>query len=499
MQASNYPLRFLRHGQWTELASVDPNRTLLDHIRAAKPAGLGCQGTKEGCAQGDCGACAVLIGELTPDTNELRLRAVNACIKPLSSIDGCALWTVEDLVDSQGLLHPVQAAMVKFHGSQCGFCTPGFVMSLVALYETSRLSKPPAQPMNREAVLEAISGNLCRCTGYAPIVNAALSLSAQAPQPTTHSGLIDQAGRDALLAALKSRAALRPFRPRSLNGMLKLRAKYPQAQMFAGATDVGLWINKQHRRFEETIDLGAVKSLQKIEVKRAQLTIGATARLTEAFEALCRDWPQLRTFTSRFAGLTVRNSATLGGNIANGSPIGDSMPLLIAMGATLRLHSVRAVREMPIEDFFLGFRRTALQADEILGAILIPRGSGARLRAYKVSKRFEDDISAVCLAISIEVDADGTIVATRIGVGGVAATPVRALVTEQVLIGQRWTQASLERAAQSLMTEFNPISDLRASATYRSEVLAALMRRFWLEENGQSLALEDIRPIASSP
>ncbi len=507
----------MRRGQWTEVAAIDPNTTLLDYLRATPPQGLGCPGTKEGCAQGDCGACAVLIGELAPTTNQLRLRSVNACIKPLSSIDGCAVWTVEDLSDAQGRLHPVQHEMIKSHASQCGFCTPGFVMSLVALFETRLLQEnQSARPITRDSVITAISGNLCRCTGYSPIIAAGLALESYRPaqqsktgptgladtvEQNAHRGLMADDGSDQLIKFLKARRPPRPFRPRTLTALLGLRSRHPQAQVFAGATDVGLWINKQHRRFENTIDLGAVDSLQKVFRTSGLLTIGATARLTEAFAALCQDWPQLHTFTSRFAGLTVRNSATLGGNIANGSPIGDSMPLLIAMGARLRLQSFRQTRELPIEDFFLGFRRTALESDELVTAILIPRSRSAgngqpggrnKLRAYKISKRFEDDISAVCLAIAVEVDSEGIIRAARIGAGGVAATPARARATERSLLGQRWSHASIEQAGLELGKEFNPITDLRASAAYRKSILPALLHRFWIEENGQTLGLEEI-------
>lgn len=482
----------LRQGQWCAIDLADPNRTLLDFIRSPKPAGLGCTGTKEGCAQGDCGACAVLIAEPNSDGGRLQVRAVNACIRLASSAAGCALWTVEDLASPDGALHPVQQAMVDAHGSQCGFCTPGFVVSLMALHEQALIDgRADNERPTRAEVLESISGNLCRCTGYRPIVEAGLNVD------MTKSTLLPD-GADALLGRLngsndvRGAVATKSLRPTTMRALLRLRSQYPQAQVVAGTTDVGLWITKHHRRFESTLDVTGVAALRVIRRRKTVLEIGAAARLTEAFDALCAEWPELQTFCSRFAGLTIRNSATLGGNIANGSPIGDSMPLLISLQASLILSSVRGEREMPIEDFFLAYRKTALAGDEIIRSIRVPRRrANQRLRAYKVSKRFEDDISAVCLAISIDLGPGNLVERVRIGAGGVAATPARARQTETALLGSTLNTAQADTAAQVLQGEFEPIADMRASAGYRRTVLGALLRRFALELEGVPVSMEE--------
>ena len=479
------PLRFFRRGQPVTLSNVPPQRTLLEVLRED----LGQCGTKEGCGEGDCGACTVVLGQA--EEGALRLRAINSCIRLAHSVDGMALWTVEDLCADglvgvpAGQLHPVQQALLDSHASQCGFCTPGFVMSLFALYEAQA-----PQPLSREQAQQALSGNLCRCTGYRPILEAAQQM---------HDLPVVRLDRQAVLSGL---AQLPPpsaaqgdyLLPTQLEELLRLRAAHPQAQLVAGCTDVGLWVTKQHRQFEQVLDLTQVAELARVRKIGGQLRLGAGVRLSDAFAALCSHWPQLQPFASRFAGLPVRNSGTLGGNVANGSPIGDSMPLLIALGASVVLASLRGERQMPLEDFYTGYRKNRLAADEILAYIDIPLPSsepGQWLRVDKISKRFDDDISAVCLAVRLCLS-QGQVSEVSIGAGGVAATPVRARLTEAALRGQTWTAETLERAIAALRDEFQPISDMRASADYRREVLGSLLKRLWLQTQGHSrLSLED--------
>jgi xanthine dehydrogenase small subunit len=398
-----------------------------------------------------------------------------------------ALWTVEDLKQ-----HPAQQAMVQCHGSQCGFCTPGFVMSLFALYESR-----PGQAISRTQAQGALSGNLCRCTGYRPILDAA-----QAMQDFP-SVRVDEA---AVLADLKHMAAARTkaqakavtaakaqalhaadaayLMPTRLKDLLALRAQYPEAQLVAGCTDVGLWVTKMHMQFPRILDVTQVKELRRIEPYKHHIAIGAAAKLTDAFAALVLDRPQLASFAHRFAGLPVRNSGTLGGNVANGSPIGDSMPLLIALGANVVLMSAGGHRELRLEDLYTGYRKNVMAKDEVLAWIKVPKAVKAELsRVYKISKRFEDDISAVCLALNLHTT-EGVVAHASIGVGGVAATPVRAVKTQAALLGQPWNLATVQNAIQVLRAEFSPISDMRASAAYRTEVLGNLLQRFWLESQG---------------
>jgi xanthine dehydrogenase small subunit len=507
-------IRFIRRGELVSLINVPPERTLLEVLRED----FGSTGTKEGCGEGDCGACTVVLGEAQGD--RVRYRTINSCIRLAHSIDGMALWTVEDLVAADGSLHPVQEAMVRSHGSQCGFCTPGFVMSLFGMYQNHVCR---GEPISRELALQELSGNLCRCTGYRPILEAAQQMSRL---PAVR---IDEAALLAQLAAIRpgTAEASAYMAPPSLRDLLALRAAHPDAQLVAGCTDVGLWVTKMHMQFGRVLDVTRVEELRRIEPYGNHIAIGAAVTLADAFDALIAERPQLKNFADRFAGLPVRNAGTMGGNVANGSPIGDSMPLLIALGAHVVLMSSRGHREMPLENFYTGYRKNVLAPDEVLAWIKVPRphaegsphphpppegegkanaGGSSRkapspsggglgwgqefLRAYKISKRSEDDISAVCLVVNLTVE-DGIVSRVSIGAGGVAPTPVRAARTEASLRSKPWSRETVEQAIAVLRAEFQPISDMRASAAYRSEVLGNLMQRFWLESQGtQQINLE---------
>ena len=487
-------LRFLRRGQVVTVHDVPPDRTLLELLRED----LACTGTKVGCGEGDCGACTVVIGQTQAGAGgreELRLSAINSCIRLAHSIDGLALWTVEDIHEDPLIvppavagddLHPAQQAMVDCHGSQCGFCTPGFVMSLFALYENQA---DQGHRVDRELACRALSGNLCRCTGYRPILDAAQRMAELPEWRLDHAETLQKLqllepatrARQPDFASNSADACAAYLAPAQLAELLRARALHPQAQVVAGCTDVGLWVTKQHRQFNQVLDVTRAAELQRIEHSPGWLRIGAAATLSASFAALVRHWPQLQEFAARFAGLPVRNSGTLGGNVANGSPIGDSMPVLIALGAEVVLASVRGERRIAIEDFYTGYRQNVLAPDELLARIDVPLPSpGQLLRVYKVSKRFDDDISAVCLAFALELDGP-EVVRARIGAGGVAATPARATAAEQVLLGQAWSQQAAATAGLALQAQFEPISDMRASGAYRRTLLANLMLRLWLE------------------
>jgi xanthine dehydrogenase small subunit len=469
-------IRFVRRGKVVALANVPPDRTLLEVLRED----LGCTDTKEGCGEGDCGACTVVLGEATADGTQVEYRAINACIRLAHSVDGMALWTAEDIANRDGTLHPAQEAMVACHGSQCGFCTPGFVMSLFGIYQNHVRR---GETVTRELAQEELSGNLCRCTGYRPILDAAQTMRHWPADEIDETALLVQ-----LNAVTPAQAGFvggtSYMQPKSMDELLMLRSQHPQAQIVAGCTDVGLWVTKMHMSLPQVLDITRVAELRRIERYDNHIAIGAAVTLQDAYAALIEHRPQIKTFANRFAGLPVRNSGTLGGNVANGSPIGDSMPLLIALGAHVVLISRSGHRDMPIEDFYTGYRKNVLAEDEVLAWIKVPLPTASEfLRVYKISKRFDDDISAVCLAIRLHVD-EGCAARISIGAGGVAATPKRAAQTEALLRGNAWSQANALHAAAALRKEFNPISDMRASAAYRMEVLGNLMQRFWLESQG---------------
>ena len=482
------PLQFVRRGQTVTLHKVPPDRTLLEVLRED----LHCTDTKEGCNEGDCGACTVVLGE--DDGGRLKYRAVNSCIRLAHSVQGQALWTAQDLLAPDGSLHPVQQAMVQCHASQCGFCTPGFVMSLFGMYQNHVAQ---GRPITRAKAQQDLAGNLCRCTGYQPILEAAHSM-AQLPKVAVNEAELLQQLNQLNQAEQGLAADSAYFLPSTLAELLRLRAAHPGAQLVAGCTDVGLWINKGHRRLPQVLDLTRVTELRRIETYPNHLAIGAAVTLAEAFAALVADRPQLQAFANRFAGLTVRNSGTLGGNVANGSPIGDAMPLLIALGANLVLMSTRGHRELPLEQLYTGYRQNMMAPDELLAWIKVPKPVPQELsRVYKVSKRFDDDISALCLAVALHLEG-GQVVRASIGVGGVAATPVRAGQTEVLLAGKPWAEATVQQAMRVLRQEFSPISDLRASNAYRVQVLGNLLQRFWLESQGarainlESAGLEEL-------
>ena len=485
---STRPIRFFHRGAITQVAadpSSPPTRTVLEWLREDRR----CTGTKEGCAEGDCGACTVVVGSLD-DRGALRLEPVNACIRFLPTLDGKALFTVEDLAREDGParagapLHPVQQAMVDCHGSQCGFCTPGFVMSLWACYERHRAAG--TRP-SRQQLADDLSGNLCRCTGYRPILDAGQRMFDAAPDAGPAAApRFDPAPAVAALKTLRADPPLHTANgfhaPRTLDELAALRVARPEAQLVAGATDVGLWVTKRLRVLPDILYTGEVAELRRIDDAGGVLRVGAAASLEAAWGALAGRWPALRDMWLRFASLPVRHAGTMGGNVANGSPIGDSAPVLIALGASLVLRRGGSVRRLALEDFYLGYMKNALAPGEWVEAIEVPlpAGAAATLRAYKISKRFDSDISAVSAGLWLHLDGDA-VRDVRLVFGGMAAVVKRAAAAEAALRGCRWDEAALLAAQSALAADFTPLSDMRASAGYRMQVAQNLLRRFWLE------------------
>jgi xanthine dehydrogenase small subunit len=487
------PIRFYYQGKVHELGDIAPTRTVLQHLRED----LHCTGTKEGCAEGDCGACTVVIGSL--ENGELALKAVNSCIQFAATLDGRALFSVEDIQLADGGLHPVQQAMVECHGSQCGFCTPGFVMSLWAMY-LKQDSLPSTSQPSRCQIDDALSGNLCRCTGYRPIIDAARRMG---ELPGVE---FDRAGLKARLTALKrdamathSAGGHKFYAPRSLDELVRVRAEHPRARLLAGSTDVGLWVTKQLREIGDIIYIGHVDALKAITEADGMIAIGAGATLEDAYRAVCKHYPaQLSEMWQRFASRPIRNAGTLGGNVANGSPIGDSMPWLIALGAELVLRAPGGARAIALEDFYLGYQQQDLQPGELVEAVRVPMPqAGVQFRTYKLAKRFDQDISAVCAAFAFQLDGD-VVANARIAFGGMAATPQRAVRTEALLAGRQWSEATLKAAMDMLAEDYAPLSDMRASSAYRMKAAQNLLRRFWFETRAeQPLGSSEVNAFAA--
>jgi xanthine dehydrogenase small subunit len=450
-------IAFLLNGTPVRVSGESPTRTLLDYLREVR----GLKGTKEGCNEGDCGACTVMVSD------DSGARALNACILFLPQLHGKAVRTVEGIAAPDGTLHPVQSAMIDHHGSQCGFCTPGFIVSM-AVAHTEGASDHD----------DRLAGNLCRCTGYAPIIRAARAAEA-APVP---------AWMTEDLKALPATPA--PFAPETADALADWYLAHPDATLIGGATDVGLWVTKGLMDLPEVAFLHACKDLQTIEHRNGWLRVGAGVTIAALRTAVATSHPALAELFRRFASEQVRGAATIGGNIANGSPIGDAPPALIAMGARLHLRRGAARREMALEDFFLDYKKQDRQPGEFVEAVSLPDTS-PDLACYKLSKRFDQDISAVCGCFNIAVKG-GKVASVRIAFGGMAGIPKRAAAVEAALTGQPWTMETVTAALPRFAADFSPMSDMRASAGYRLTAAQNMLVRYFLNRTGQKVSVLEV-------
>jgi xanthine dehydrogenase small subunit len=470
-------LRFILNDQDVVLDEISATRTLLDYLRLDRRM----TGSKEGCAEGDCGACSVLVGRLRG--GELKYEAINGCITFVGSLDGTHVVTVEHLSAANGPLHPVQQAMVDYHGSQCGFCTPGIVMSLYGMWMQN------ADPSVNDIEV-ALQGNLCRCTGYSPIIKAGRSISAYG-KVVDDPLVIERASIKARLEALRDGKRIelgegkdRVIVPVSSDDLAEVYEANPTGTLVAGATDVGLWVTKFMRDIGPMIYVADIPDLHGIAQVDGALRIGAAVTYSEAQAAVTRMVPQLEEFWLRIGGQQVRNAGTIGANIANGSPIGDTPPPLIALGASIVLRKGKARREVKLEDFFIAYGKQDRQPGEFVESVIIPSvPAGEHFAAYKISKRRDEDISSVCAAFRVKVEG-GKVASVTIAYGGMAATPKRASAVEAALLGKPWTMATVEAALPAYSTDYQPLTDMRASAEYRLLVAQNLLRRFFLETTG---------------
>ncbi|NRP22215.1 4-hydroxybenzoyl-CoA reductase subunit gamma [Ensifer adhaerens] len=468
-------IRFLLNHRLVELSDVSAVQTLLDFLRIDR----NLRGTKEGCAEGDCGACTVLVGRLLG--GQLKYESVNACIRFVGSLDGCHVVTVDSLATPGGPLHPVQQAMVETHASQCGFCTPGFVMSLYGLWMEN--PKPSITEIEK-----ALQGNLCRCTGYAAIIRAAEAIST-----------IGDLGKDPLFAERDriagELASLQDGRrvvigegselfmlPASVDDFADVLEANPKATIVAGSTDVGLWVTKFMRDIAPVVHLTHLEELRRITVDENGVTLGAGVSYAEAYPVITEHFPQLRELWDRIGGQQVRNMGTIGGNIANGSPIGDTPPALIALGASVTLRKGARRRTVALQDFFIAYGKQDREPGEFVEAVHIPfLEADTCFAVYKITKRLDEDITAVCGAFRLTFDGAGNVTDAVIAFGGMAGTPKRADHVEATLKGKVWSEATVEQAISAFDEDFTPLTDWRASAEYRQLVAKNLLRRFYLE------------------
>jgi len=476
---SSNKIKFVWENKIYSINNPDPNETLLNYVRLK----LKKTGTKEGCAEGGCGACTVVLGELK--NNNIIYKAINSCISFVPSLEGKQLILVEDLVKKNGTLHPVQDAMIKYHGSQCGFCTPGFVMSLFAMYKNF-------SSYNNERICDSISGNLCRCTGYRPIIDAAKSLNKVSKLDQFYNN------RKKTLKLLKKidsknlsikNGNKKYFSPKNINQLKKIIKKNPNSIFLSGATDLSLQVTKERKEINNIISLNSIKELKFIKKKNGNIEVGASTSLKEFELFIKRYYPDFNLILKRYGSDQIRNVGTIAGNIATASPIGDTLPLLLSLDAKIVLQKISNKTVLPLKKFFISYRKTRLKKGEFIHSIIIPIFKNNIFKAYKISKRVDDDISTVCASFNLEI-INNKIKSVKIAYGGMAPIPKRAINCEKTLVNSSLSEESFNKAMKKLEIDFAPIDDMRASKSYRMEIAKNLLIKCFLEiKNRKSIRL----------
>ena len=463
-------IKFIHSERIIEIRNPDPNETLLNFVRTK----LKKTGTKEGCAEGGCGACTVVLGELK--NNDINYKAVNSCIAFLPTLAGKQLILVEDLISEKNLLHPVQEAMVKYHGSQCGFCTPGFIMSLFSMFKNYTKLK-------NEIINDSIAGNLCRCTGYKPIIKAAKSLNSKNKVDHFYKNkkktisLLKKIGNESIAIYNKGK---RYFAPRYVSELKKIIKRNTNSQLLSGGTDLSLLVTKDRKDINSIIYMNSIKELNYIKNNNKYIEVGATTPLTDFEIYIKKYYPDFNKILKRYGSIQIRNVATIAGNIATASPIGDNLPLLLALDSKVVLQGIKKSKIVPINDFFINYRKTKLKEGQFIHSIRIPIFNKNIFKAYKISKRFDDDISSVCAAFNLTIE-NKKIKDIKIAYGGMAATPKRAIYCERVLLKSLITNKIIDKAKNALEKDFAPISDMRASGKYRKIIAKNLLEKCFLE------------------
>jgi xanthine dehydrogenase small subunit len=471
-------IRFVFENKIHEIKNLDPNETILNFIRLR----LKKTGTKEGCAEGGCGACTVVIGELKK--NNIVYKAINSCIAFTTSLEGKQLLVVEDLMQKDGSLHPVQSAMVNFHGSQCGFCTPGFVMSLFSMYKNNT-------SYDKKTIEESISGNLCRCTGYRPIIDAAKSLNNKKPDQFKINekktiNLLKKIRPENIYINNKNK---KYFAPRTIIELKKIIKTNPNLKFLSGGTDLALIVTKQKKDIENIIYLNSIDELNYIKENNKYIEIGATTPLRKFELFIKKYYPDFNTILKRYGSIQIRNIATIAGNIATASPIGDSLPLLLSLDASICIENFNSKTILSLKDFFISYRKTKLKKGQFISSIRIPIYKKNIFKAYKISKRIDDDISSVCASFNVII-VNKRIKNIKIAYGGMAPIPKRAIHCEKILLNSDFSEEVILKAQISLETDFQPINDMRASKNYRMEIAKNLLLKCFTEiKNNKSIRL----------
>ena len=465
-------IQFIYNNKICSIKNVDPNKTVLDYIRND----LKKNGTKEGCAEGGCGACTVVLGELK--NSKLIYRSINSCISFLPSINGKHLILVENLMSEKNQLHPIQEAMVKFHGSQCGFCTPGFIMSLFAMYKNFKT-------FDNDIIEEALSGNLCRCTGYRPIIEAAKSLNSKKDNDHFKK---DQKKIISLLKKINNRDIeisyrnKKYFSPNSINSLKKIIKKNPNSHFLGGGTDLSLEVTKLRGEIKNIISLNSVKELKFVKKKRNFLEVGASVSLYDFQNIIKSYYVDFYNVLKRYGSVQIRNVGTISGNIATASPIGDTLPLLLSLNAILKIQTKNNLKIIPLNKFFISYRKTKLKKGDFVYSVKIPISKKNYFRAYKVSKRFDDDISTVCASFNLLIK-NNKIVMAKIAYGGMSEIPKRATSIERKLTNSMLSEELFLKAQNLIEDDFSPIDDMRSSKNYRIEIARNLLMKFFYEIN----------------